>query len=139
MGLFERYLTVWVFLCIVVGIALGHWLPAPFEYLGGLEIAKVNLPIAVLIWLMIIPMLLKIDFGALAQVGATLARHRRNVVRELGGETVFDGAARLDLRSRYVRALATGRSDRLVHRGPDSACGGAMHRDGVRMEQPLPR
>jgi ACR3 family arsenite transporter len=68
MGLFERYLTVWVFLCIVAGIALGHWIPAPFEYLGRLEIAKVNLPIAVLIWLMIIPMLLKIDFGALAQV-----------------------------------------------------------------------
>jgi ACR3 family arsenite transporter len=69
MGLFERYLTIWVFLCIVAGIALGHWLPAPFEYLGGLEIANVNLPIAALIWLMIIPMLLKIDFGALAQVG----------------------------------------------------------------------
>jgi len=68
MGSFERYLTVWVFLCIVAGIALGHWIPAPFEYLGRLEIAKVNLPIAVLIWLMIIPMLLKIDFGALAQV-----------------------------------------------------------------------
>jgi ACR3 family arsenite transporter len=69
MGLFERYLTVWVFLCIVAGIALGHWLPGPFEYLGGLEIANVNLPIAALIWLMIVPMLLKIDFGALAQVG----------------------------------------------------------------------
>jgi arsenite transporter len=68
MGRFERYLTVWVFLCIVTGIALGHWLPAPFEFLGRLEIAKVNLPVAVLIWLMIIPMLLKIDFGALAQV-----------------------------------------------------------------------
>ena len=69
MGLFERYLTVWVFLCIVAGIALGHWLPGPFEYLGGLEVANVNLPIAALIWLMIVPMLLKIDFGALAQVG----------------------------------------------------------------------
>ena len=68
MGTFERYLTVWVFLCIVTGIALGHWLPAPFEFLGGLEVAKVNLPVAVLIWLMIIPMLLKIDFTALAQV-----------------------------------------------------------------------
>ncbi len=68
MGTFERYLTVWVFLCIVTGIALGHWLPAPFEFLGQLEIASVNLPVAVLIWLMIIPMLLKIDFGALAQV-----------------------------------------------------------------------
>jgi ACR3 family arsenite transporter len=69
MGTFEKYLTVWVFLCIVTGIALGHWLPAPFEWLGRLEVAKVNLPVAVLIWLMIIPMLLKIDFGALAQVG----------------------------------------------------------------------
>jgi len=68
MGLFERYLTVWVFLCIVAGIALGHWLPGPFEYLGGLEVANVNLPIAALIWLMIVPMLLKIDFGALGQV-----------------------------------------------------------------------
>jgi ACR3 family arsenite transporter len=68
MGVFERYLTVWVFLCIVTGIALGHWIPAPFEFLGHLEIAKVNLPVALLIWLMIIPMLLKIDFGALAQV-----------------------------------------------------------------------
>jgi ACR3 family arsenite transporter len=69
MGMFERYLTIWVFCCIVAGIALGHWLPAPFEYLGGLEVANVNLPIAALIWLMIVPMLLKIDFGALAQVG----------------------------------------------------------------------
>jgi len=68
MRLFERYLTVWVFICIVVGIALGHWIPGPFEYLGQLEIAQVNVPIAVLIWLMIIPMLLKIDFGALAGV-----------------------------------------------------------------------
>jgi ACR3 family arsenite transporter len=68
MSLFERYLTVWVFLCIIAGILLGQWLPAPFEYLGGLEIASVNLPVAVLIWLMIIPMLLKVDFGALAEV-----------------------------------------------------------------------
>ncbi len=69
MGAFERYLTVWVFVCIIVGIGLGHAFPAPFDYLAGLEIAKVNLPIAGLIWLMIVPMLLKIDFGALAQVG----------------------------------------------------------------------
>ena len=68
MSAFERYLTVWVFLCIVAGILLGQWLPAPFEFLGGLEIARVNLPVALLIWLMIIPMLLKVDFGALAEV-----------------------------------------------------------------------
>ncbi|MBF0304449.1 MAG: ACR3 family arsenite efflux transporter [Alphaproteobacteria bacterium] len=68
MGVFERYLTVWVGLCIVVGVGLGHFLPAPFHAIGGMEIAQVNLPVAVLIWLMIIPMLLKIDFGALHQV-----------------------------------------------------------------------
>jgi arsenite transporter len=68
MGLFERYLSVWVALCIIVGIALGHWLTAPFQMLGAMEVAKVNLPVALLIWLMIIPMLIKIDFGALRQV-----------------------------------------------------------------------
>jgi ACR3 family arsenite transporter len=68
MGRFERYLTLWVALCIVAGIALGHSLPAPFQAIGAMEYAKVNLPVAVLIWLMIIPMLLKIDFGALRQV-----------------------------------------------------------------------
>ncbi len=68
LGVFERYLTVWVALCIVAGIALGHWLPAPFQAIGGLEVAQVNLPVAVLIWLMIIPMLMKIDFAALGRV-----------------------------------------------------------------------
>ncbi len=68
MNLFERYLTLWVGLCIVAGVALGHWLPGPFQAIGRLEVAQVNLPVAVLIWLMIIPMLLKIDFGALHQV-----------------------------------------------------------------------
>ncbi|HEY9052067.1 MAG TPA: ACR3 family arsenite efflux transporter [Gammaproteobacteria bacterium] len=68
MGIFERYLTLWVFLCIVVGIGLGHYFPDPFRAIGGTEIAQVNLPVAVLIWLMIIPMLLKIDFAALHHV-----------------------------------------------------------------------
>ena len=68
LGVFERYLTVWVALCIVAGIALGHLLPAPFQVIGRLEVAQVNLPVAVLIWLMIIPMLMKIDFAALGQV-----------------------------------------------------------------------
>ncbi len=68
MSTFERYLTVWVALCIVAGVALGHFFPAFFHAVGAAEIAKVNLPVAVLIWLMIIPMLVKIDFAALAQV-----------------------------------------------------------------------
>ena len=68
MSLFERYLTLWVAICIVVGIALGQWLPGIFGMLGDMEIASVNLPVAVLIWLMIIPMLLKIDFSTLGEV-----------------------------------------------------------------------
>ena len=70
LNFFERYLTAWVALCIVAGIALGQFLPGPFQALGALEIAKVNLPVGLLIWVMIIPMLLKIDFGALHQVKA---------------------------------------------------------------------
>ena len=68
MNLFERYLSIWVLLCIVAGIALGHWFPDAFQLLGKLEIASVNLPVAVLVWLMILPMLLKIDFRALQEV-----------------------------------------------------------------------
>ncbi|MBI4988606.1 MAG: ACR3 family arsenite efflux transporter [Rhodocyclales bacterium] len=68
MGLFERYLTVWVFLCIVAGIALGQLLPAPFQMLGRMEVARVNLPVGLLIWVMIVPMLVKVDFGALHEV-----------------------------------------------------------------------
>jgi ACR3 family arsenite transporter len=68
MSVFERFLTVWVFLCIVAGIALGQAFPRLFEAVGRIEIARVNLPVGLLIWVMIIPMLLKVDFGALHQV-----------------------------------------------------------------------
>jgi len=68
MNVFERYLTLWVALCIVAGIGLGHVLPGVFHAIGGMALAQVNLPVAVLIWLMIIPMLIKIDFGALSKV-----------------------------------------------------------------------
>lgn len=80
MSRFERYLSLWVALCIVVGIALGHAWPGVFRAIGSAEIAHVNLPVAVLIWLMIIPMLAKIDFGALYQV----KEHWRGI-----GVTVF--------------------------------------------------
>ncbi|MEW6123056.1 MAG: ACR3 family arsenite efflux transporter [Pseudomonadota bacterium] len=80
MSLFERYLTVWVGLCIVVGVLLGHLAPSVFHAIGGIEVAQVNLPVAVLIWLMIVPMLLKIDFAALGEVG----RHWRGI-----GVTLF--------------------------------------------------
>ncbi len=68
MGFFERWLTLWVALCIVVGVVLGQSFPAVFEFLGSLQVAQVNIPVGLLIWIMIIPMLLRIDFGALHQV-----------------------------------------------------------------------
>lgn len=77
---FERYLTVWVLLCIVAGIVLGQALPSLTHAVSSMEIAQVNLPVGVLIWVMIIPMLLKIDFGALGQVKA----HARGI-----GVTLF--------------------------------------------------
>jgi ACR3 family arsenite transporter len=75
MSLFERWLTLWVALCIVVGIALGHAAPRAFAAIASAEMARVNLVVAVLIWLMIVPMLLKIDFGALGSV----RRHWRGI------------------------------------------------------------
>jgi ACR3 family arsenite transporter len=80
MSTFERYLTLWVALCIIAGVALGHLMPGVFQAIGAVEIAKINLPMAVLIWLMVIPMLLKIDFAALRHVG----RHWRGI-----GVTLF--------------------------------------------------
>ena len=68
MSFFERYLTVWVFLCIVAGILAGQMAPSLFQAIGRLEIAQVNLPVGLLIWIMIIPMLVKVDFGALHEV-----------------------------------------------------------------------
>src|SRR6202171_304164 len=68
LGTFERYLTVWVAFCIIAGIVLGRLLPEPFQALGRMNVAEVDLPVALLIWLMIVPMLIKVDFGALHQV-----------------------------------------------------------------------
>ena len=75
MSVFERYLTVWVLLCIVVGIALGQMLPSVFQAIGRMEIAKVNLPVGLLIWVMVIPMLVKVDFSALGEV----RKHARGI------------------------------------------------------------
>jgi ACR3 family arsenite transporter len=68
MSVFERYLTVWVFLCIVAGVVFGQTLPGVFQAIGRMEFAQVNLPVGLLIWVMIIPMLVKVDFGALHEV-----------------------------------------------------------------------
>jgi ACR3 family arsenite transporter len=80
MGIFERFLTLWVALCIVVGIALGQFAPGLFHALGTATVAEINLPVAVLVWLMIIPMLLKIDLAALGQV----KEHWRGIAATVG-------------------------------------------------------
>jgi arsenite transporter len=80
MSRFERYLTLWVFLCIVIGVACGQLLPGVFQVIGRMEVAHVNLPVGLLIWVMIIPMLLKVDFSALHQV----RQHARGI-----GVTLF--------------------------------------------------
>lgn len=80
MSVFERYLTIWVLLCIVLGVVLGERMPGLFQAIGHLEVAQVNLPVGLLIWVMIIPMLLKVDFGAMGQV----KRHWRGI-----GVTLF--------------------------------------------------
>ena len=69
LGTFERYLTLWVALCIIAGIVLCRLLPGPFQFLGHITVAEVNIPVAVLIWLMIVPMLLKVDFRRTASGG----------------------------------------------------------------------
>ena len=80
MGMFERYLTLWVALCIVAGIVLGQAVPGLFHALGTATIAEINLPVAALVWLMVIPMLLKIDLAALGQV----KRHWRGILATVG-------------------------------------------------------
>ena len=75
MNFFERYLSFWVLICIVLGIALGQWFPVVFQAIGSLELARINLPVGLLIWVMIIPMLVKVDFGSLHQV----RRHVRGI------------------------------------------------------------
>lgn len=80
MSVFERYLTLWVFLCILAGIGLGQLFPGPVQAIGRMSVAQVNLPVGLLIWVMIVPMLLKVDFGALHEV----RRHYRGI-----GVTLF--------------------------------------------------
>ena len=139
MGFFERYLSLWVALCIIAGIGLGHLVPQFFQSVGQLEIAQINMPVALLIWLMIIPMLLKIDLKALKECQRTLAWHRCHLVRQLGSETVLDGTAGLAVYRLPVSGLVTGRPDRQLYCRPDPVSGGALHRHGVRLEQPVTR
>src|SRR5689334_23740251 len=80
LGVFERFLTIWVALCIIAGIVLGQMVPGVFHGIGNATVAQVNLPVAVLVWLMIVPMLLKIDLAALREVG----QHWRGIAATVG-------------------------------------------------------
>src|SRR6202012_2338538 len=80
MGVFERFLTLWVALCIIAGIFLGEAIPGAFRVLGEATVSQVNIPVAVLVWLMIVPMLLKIDLAALGQVKS----HWRGIAATVG-------------------------------------------------------
>ena len=137
MGIFERYLTVWVALCIVAGIALGHCFPRRFRRSARMEVAEVNLPVAVLIWLMIIPMLLKIDFGALRQV--------KEQWRGIGVTLFINWAVKpfsmallgwLFIGWLFAPWLPAG-ADRQLHRRPDHPRRRALHGDGVRLVEPV--
>src|SRR5690606_29631425 len=121
---FERYLTVWVAACIVIGIGLGQLLPGFFQDVANLEVAKVNIPVGVLIWVMIIPMLLKIDFGALNQVG---------------GQAVLDGVTWVDFYSPHICAVPASRTIGQLCGWAHPACGRAVHSHGLCMESTLQR
>ncbi len=132
MSRFERFLTLWVALCILVGIALGHLMPGVFQAIAAVEVARVNLPVAVLIWLMIIPMLLKIDFAALGQVG----RHWRGIGVTLfinWAVKPFSMALLAGCSSLLFPALSAGSADRLLHRRAHPARRRPLHGHGLRL------
>ena len=112
MSVFERYLTIWVFLCIVIGIALGQFLPGVFQVIGGLSVAEVNLPVGILIWVMIIPDAGQGGFRGARRCAPAREGHWRDPVRELAGETFLDGAAGVAIHPPFICAAPAGGSAR---------------------------
>ena len=101
MSVFERYLTVWVFLCIATGIALGQLLPGVFHAIGRMEVAQVNLPVGVLIWVMIIPMLMKVDFGAVHEI----RKHARGIGVRIAAKSSLEDADSLVIPAKLEHRL----------------------------------
>ena len=136
MSVFERFLTFWVALCIIVGIALGQLLPGVFHTLGEATVAQVNIPVAVLVWLMIVPMLLKIDLTALGQVG----QHWRGIASTVGVNWLVKpftmAVLGLDLHRASLPAVAAGGSDRELHGRSHPARRRPLHGHGVRVVEP---
>ena len=136
MNLFERYLTLWVGICIVVGIGLGQLFPGIFQFVGRIEVAHINLPVAVLVWLMIIPMLIKIDLRQLKGV----REHWRGVGVTLfvnWGVKPFSMALLAWFFIGFLfRGIPSRGTDRLLHRRPGNTCSRTVYGNGVRLEQP---
>ena len=139
MGAFERFLSVWVALCMAAGVALGTLFPGAVAALRSLELgqgSQVNAAIMVLIWLMVAPMMARIDFPAIRNVGKGASRARRYALRELARETVFDGPSRAGSSSGTCSRRGSRRpqADQYIA-GSDHPRGRAVHGDGLRLER----
>ena len=137
LGTFERYLSVWVALCMVAGIGLGKLLPGAIAGLRGIEFGKgsqINAPIAVLIWLMITPMMMKVDFSSVKNVGRRPAGLARDAVHQLGGQALLDGAPGMGLLPDRLCRLHHSRRSRPVHCRLHHSGRCALHGDGVCLE-----
>jgi arsenite transporter len=134
MGKFERFLTLWVALCIIVGIGLGQAMPGVFHGLGAATVAQVNLPVAVLVWLMIVPMLLKIDPAALGQVG----NHWRGIAVTVGVNWLVKPFSMALLGWLFIAHLFRPflPADQIDGYIADPAGGGSLHGHGVRLVEP---
>ena len=119
---FERYLTIWVALCMVAGVLLGQVAPGLIQILRTMEFGQgshINLPIAMLIWLMIVPMMMKVDFASIRHVGTRPTGLSHYAVRQLGDQTVFDGVLCVALLPRRLCRLDYAGRSRSVHRRDD--------------------
>ena len=137
MGLFERYLTLWVALCMGAGILLGKAVPALVANLRPLEFgtgSQINVPIAGLIWLMIVPMMMKVDFASIRRGRSAAPRAVRDALCQLAGEAIFDGVHRLAVLPISICGLDTVGRRGSVHRGLHYSCCGALHSDGLCLE-----
>jgi ACR3 family arsenite transporter len=133
MGLFERYLTVWVGLGILAGVGLGLLAPGAFQAIAGLEVAHVNLVVAVFIWVMIYPMMIQIDWTR-SRTWAEAARAAADTGGQLADQALHDGGAGRAVLPVPVRALGRPAVGQRIHRRHDPAGRGAVHGHGLRVE-----
>ncbi len=134
MSVFERYLTLWVVLCIIVGVGLGQLFPGVFQFIGRVEVAQINLPVAVLVWLMIIPMLIKIDLRQLGRVRQYWRGVGVTLFVNWGVKPFSMASARLVFHRPCVSRLPARGTNRLLHRRAGNTGSGAVYRNGICLE-----